>query len=635
MSDFRPQPLLHDAHVVLRAPTQAWSDSTGDMGAEAVHGLYHSNTRVIDTLSFSVEGHSLEPLRELDDTAMSTTFTTVLRGLPGERADPRFRVERTRVVDAGRMSEEIVFNSALPDAVRLTAVLRLHADFTPIHLVKDGLRNEQPVPGTTGGGRGGSDGDGGPAFASWSDDGVTLRVTAPGAVLTHSDGELEFRWPVEVPAGGAPRIAWWAELDDERAVVQAVTDDPGWDADAVPAYDLRIRRWVQHALTDLVALRVTLRDHDEPFLAAGAPWFFTLFGRDSLWAAHFMLPLDQRLAMSTLRALSQLQGTKVDPLTAEQPGKIMHELRPAMLELAQQSIVLPPLYYGTIDATPLWITLLRDAWHAGASGVEVKALLPNLAMALAWMRDYGMSDDGFLRYADESGRGLSNQGWKDSDDSIQWRDGRLAEGPIALCEVQGYAYAAAMAGAELLESFGEPGAEEWRSWAAALRQRFNDAFWVSSPDGDYPAIALDAHGQKVDSVASNMGHLLGTGILDHEGAALVARRLLSSEMRSGFGLRTMSTAESGYWPMAYHGGSVWAHDTAIAVLGLAREGFHGEARVLADELVSAAVQLDFRMPELHAGDERRGTETPVPYPAACRPQAWSAAAAIAIAFAVR
>jgi glycogen debranching enzyme len=618
---------LHDAHVVLRAPTQAWSDDSGDMGGEAVHGLYHSNTRVIDALSFSVEGHVLEPLRALDDTAMSTTFTTLLRGLPGERADPRFRIERTRVVDAGRMSERIVFNSALPSPVRLTAVLRLHADFTPIHLVKDGLRNENVVPETVGG-------EGG-AVASWSDDGVTLRVSAPGATVSHVDAGLEFRWAVEVPAGGAPHVEWSAELDDERAVVQTVPDDPGWNADAVPAFDLRIRRWVQHALTDLVALRVTLRDHDEPFLAAGAPWFFTLFGRDSLWAAQFMLPLDQRLAVSTLRALAQLQGTKVDPLTAEQPGKIMHELRPTVLELPQQSIMLPPLYYGTIDATPLWIVLLRDAWHAGASGAEVKALLPNLHGALAWMRDYALGDDGFLRYIDESGRGLSNQGWKDSDDSIQWSDGRLAEGPIALCEVQGYAYAAAMAGAELLESFGEPGADEWRAWAAALRERFNAAFWVSSAGGDYPAIALDAHGRKVDSVASNMGHLLGTGILDHEGAVLVARRLMSREMRSGFGLRTMSTADAGYWPLSYHGGSVWAHDTAIAVLGLAREGFHREARELADELVSAAVQLDFRMPELHSGDERHGTETPVPYPAACRPQAWSAAAAIAIAFAIR
>ncbi|WP_342768604.1 glycogen debranching N-terminal domain-containing protein [Gryllotalpicola protaetiae] len=624
----RPQPLLHTAFSVMRAPTQAWSDALGDMGALPVHGLYHSNTRVIDRLSFEIEGHVLENLRVLEDDARHTTFTLLLRGLPGERADPRFRVERARSVEGGLMSESITFTSGLAAPQRLTAVLRLHADFTPIHLVKDGLRRDDAVADSVTSDESGT-------VATWSDDGVSLRVTAPGASVRETDAGLELRWQLDVPAGSAPTIGWTAELDDERAVVQAAPDDPGWDPEAVPAFDLRVRRWVDRALTDLAALRVTLHDQDEPFLAAGAPWFLTLFGRDALWAAQFMLPLDPQLALSTLRSLAQLQGTAVNPHTAEQPGKIMHELRPTALELPQQKIMLPPLYYGTIDATPLWIVLLRDTWRAGVSGAEITALLPNLRAALEWMRDYATGDDGFLRYIDESGRGLSNQGWKDSDDSIQWHDGRLAEGPIALCEVQGYAYAAAIAGAELLESFGEQGGEEWRSWATALRTRFNEAFWVPSPDGDYPAIALDAHGDRVDSVASNMGHLLGTGIVSPKQAALIARRLLSPELHSGFGLRTMSTADAGYWPLSYHGGSVWAHDTAIAVLGLAREGFRREARELADGLISAAIRLGFRMPELHSGDERRGTESPVPYPAACRPQAWSAAAAIAIAFAIR
>ncbi|GAA4191679.1 glycogen debranching N-terminal domain-containing protein [Gryllotalpicola kribbensis] len=624
----RPQPLLHNALVVLKAPTQAWSDDRGDMGGLPVHGLYHSNTRVIDRLGFGVEGHELEQLRALEDSASRTTFTMLLRGLPGERADPRFRIERTREVDAGRLAETIVFNSGLAHAHTITAVLTLHADFSPIHLVKDGFTREDAAPDAVVQFDGGAD-------ARWSEDGVKLRVVAPGATVTRRGDRFEFRWQVEVPPNGAPAIGWWAELDDERAVVESAIDEPDWSAESVPFFDLRLRRWVERALTDLRALRVTLRDQREPFLAAGAPWFFTLFGRDSLIAARFLLPLDPGLALSTLRALAQLQGTKVDPHNAEQPGKIMHELRPVTLELPQQNIMLPPLYYGTIDATPLWITLLRDAWQAGADETEVRALLPSLRAALDWMRDFGMGDDGFLRYIDESGRGLSNQGWKDSDDSIQWHDGRLAEGPIALCEVQGYAYAAALAGAELLDAFGEQGAQQWRAWAAELRERFNASFWVSSPGGDYPAIALDAHGARVDSVASNMGHLLGTGIVSREQAALIARRLLSPELSSGFGLRTMSTADAGYWPLSYHGGSVWAHDTAVAVLGLAREGFVDEARELADGLISAAVRLGYRMPELHSGDPFHGTESPIPYPAACRPQAWSAAAAIAIAYAVR
>ncbi|MCL2515038.1 MAG: amylo-alpha-1,6-glucosidase [Microbacteriaceae bacterium] len=623
----RPQPLLHNAIVVMRAPTQAWSDGRGDMGAQPVHGLYHSNTRVIDTLSFEVEGHTLEQLRAQEDSASLTTFTMLLRGLPGERADPRFRIDRTRRIDGGLLAERIAFVSALPKAVTLTAVLRLHADFTPIHFVKDGMKrhNAEPDEVTT---------DATGTVARWHDDGVSLAVTAPGATVVQTADGLEFRWAVDVAASGSPQIGWTAELHDEHAVVEAVPGDPGWDLEALPTADQRLLRWAERALTDLEALRVTLHGHDEPFLAAGAPWFLTMFGRDSIWAAEFMLPLDPGLALSTLRALAQLQGERVDPDNAEQPGKILHELRPGVLELPQLSITLPPLYYGTIDATPLWIVLLCKAWHGGVSGHDIKELLPNLKAALAWMRDYGMGDDGFLRYIDESGRGLANQGWKDSDDSIQWHDGRLAEGPIALCEVQGYAYQAAMAGAELLESFGEEGYEEWTQWAAELRARFHERFWISHPDGDYPAVALDAHGAKVDSVASNMGHLLGTGILDREQAELIARRLLSPEMNSEFGLRTMSTADAGYWPLSYHGGSVWAHDTAIAVIGLAREGLRREARELADGLISAAVRFGFRMPELHSGDARHGTEAPLPYPAACRPQAWSAAAAVAIAFAL-
>jgi hypothetical protein len=647
----RPQPLLHTAFAVLRAPTQAWSDALGDMGTTPIHGLYHSNTRVIDQLSFAVEGHELEGLRVVEESAARTTFTSLLRGLPGERADPRFRVERTRAVEGAAMGETVVFRSGLAALHRLTAVLRLHADFSPIHLVKDGLPGGDALPDAVAGSAadGGADGGetaangasgaAGPgeaadiAAASWSVDGVTLRVTAPGATMIQTDAWLEFRWQLEVPANGAAQIGWRAELADERAVVASASSAPGWDAAAVPATEPRLRRWVDRALEDLAALRITLRGQDEPFLAAGAPWFLTMFGRDALWAAQFLLPLDPGLALSTVRALARLQGTTTDRDTAEQPGKIMHELRPTTLELPQQNITLPPLYYGTIDATPLWVVLLRDAWRAGGAEAETRELLPQLRAALAWMRA-AAGDDGFLRYIDESGRGLSNQGWKDSDDSIQWHDGRLAEGPIALCEVQGYAYAAALAGAELLDGLSEPGADEWRSWAAALRERFHTAFWVSSPDGDYPAIALDAHGERVDSVASNMGHLLGTGILSPEQARLVAGRLLSPELNSGFGLRTMSTADAGYWPLSYHGGSVWAHDTAIAVLGLVREGFPDEARALAEGLIEAAVGFGFRMPELHGGDPRRGAESPVPYPAACRPQAWSAAAAVAIAFAL-
>jgi glycogen debranching enzyme len=325
-----------------------------------------------------------------------------------------------------------------------------------------------------------------------------------------------------------------------------------------------------------------------------------------------------------------MQGNVDNPATSEQPGKIMHELRRGVLNLPSHGISLPPLYYGTVDATPLWICLLHDAQAWSMPDSEIEALLPNLTAALEWMRDFGDADgDGLLEYIDTTGQGLTNQGWKDSGDSVQWRSGALATAPIALCEVQAYAYEAATLGADLLERFGRP-TTGWRTWAERLKARFNESYWIDDPTGAYPAIALDADKRPVDSLTSNIGHLLGTGLLDAKQSELVANRLVSPELNSGFGLRTMSTNSAGYWPLSYHGGSVWAHDTAIAIRGLTAAGLPDAAAELAEGLLAAAASFDYRMPELHSGDAATRFARAVPYPAACRPQAWSAAAAIAV-----
>jgi glycogen debranching enzyme len=262
---------------------------------------------------------------------------------------------------------------------------------------------------------------------------------------------------------------------------------------------------------------------------------------------------------------------------------------------------------------------------------EVEALLPAMERALDWMADHGDSDgDGFLEYADQSGTGLANQGWKDSGDSVQWRTGALATGPIALAEVQGYAHEAAVGGAALLDAFDRPGGDRWRAWAAALAERFRASFWTVDARGSYPGIALDADKRVVDTVTSNIGHLLGTGLLSDAEEATVAARLVAPDMDSGYGLRTMSTDSAGYWPLRYHGGAVWPHDTAIVVQGLARAGHGPEAAALAEGLLAAAQDVDDRLPELYGGDARGTVPTVVPYPAACRPQAWSAAAAVSV-----
>lgn len=610
------QPLLHDEIVVLRAPTQAWSSRTGEIGGMPVHGIYHSDVRIVSSEQVTVDGQAGEHLAVATLGADTVAFHSLLRHLDDPTADPRVRATLTRSVFTNGASTTFTVESALARDIHTVVRVEIGSDLASMDGVKAGLP-EKTVDMTVNGNT-----------ASWADGAISAMLTAPGARLAFRSS-LTLEWEIVVPAHGSVEVGWSLDAADAKAVVLGAKGDAPWSVPVVA--DDRLRRWVARALDDLDALRMTTaEDPTAQFLAAGAPWFFTLFGRDSIWAARLMLPVDHRVAADTLRVLARLQGSVEVAATAEQPGKIMHELRRETLEIPGEGISLPPLYYGTVDATPLWVCLLYDAWKAGMPDAEVRDLLPHLEAALGWMRDYGDADgDGLLEYVDATGHGLSNQGWKDSGDSVQWRDGSLAEGPIALCEVQAYAYEAATHGADLLEHFGVAG-DDWRAWAERLRSAFHASFWVSDAQGEYPAIALDARKRAVDSLTSNIGHLLGTGLLDHDQAVTVAARLVSPQLASGYGLRTMSTDSAGYWPLSYHGGSVWAHDTAIAIDGLRREGFAAEAVALANGLLAAAAAFDYRMPELHSGDPAGATATVIPYPAACRPQAWSAAAAIAV-----
>jgi glycogen debranching enzyme len=641
------QPLLNASAIVLAAPTQAWS---GDDGSTTlpIHGLYHADTRILSGWSLLVGGSAGEPIGSAARGAGELTFSSLLRHLDDRTADPRLRLQVTRTVTAGRLTDRITIVSGLEHPIDTRVSVRLVADFADMQTVKAGLGTaaERLAFGT-------ADLPDTPPI-NVQEAGGGIRLTTPtvtavvnlsaGGVLSTDAGApsdtagatagpaVNGDWAVTVPARGSVTVQWTVDVEHSATVVQAATGLPEWAGVSVTSGDARLGHWVRRALDDLSGLRMaTTARPDAPFLAAGAPWFFTLFGRDSIWAARFLLPLGTDLAASTLRLLAALQGTTTDAETAEQPGKIMHELRPAAFSIPGEDVSLPPLYYGTVDATPLWICLLADAHRWGMPETEVEALLPHLEAALAWMRDFGDSDgDGFLEYVDSTGHGLANQGWKDSGDSIQWRDGSLADGPIALCEVQAYAYQAAIGGAALLDAFDRPGGDTWRAWAEALKARFRESFWIESPEGRYPAVALDAFKRPVDTVTSNIGHLLGTGLLSPEESALVAARLVSPELNSGYGLRTMSTDSAGYWPVSYHGGSVWTHDTAIAINGLGRAGFGAEAGILISGLLAAAESFDYRMPELHSGDAASDVTAAGAYPAACRPQAWSAAAAISV-----
>lgn len=625
------QPFLSDRVVALAAPTQVWSASDGDLGTGTIDGIYHGDTRFIRSLVVEYiddEGRYARPewVRTTTPDAGRLRVDGVLRGVDDAWPDPKVRLERVREVTDGAMAETLTVRSHRSEPITVTLRTRWSADFAPLQEVKAGAA---PAAAPTFEHRDG--------VLTVSAGGATLTVDAPGAETVTGD-DVSLSWQIEVPAYATRAVTWSVTMDDPSLVVRGVSTPVPWaEPAAVPGADPRLQRWLGRALGDLTALRLTLPDHpDDAFFAAGAPWFFTLFGRDSLWAARLLLPLDVSMAASTLRVLARLQGHQVDPATAEQPGKIMHELRASTLSMPGEGIVLPPLYYGTVDATALWVCLLVEAAEAGMPADEVRELLPHLQRALDWITS-SVGRHGFLDYVDETGHGLSNQGWKDSGDSIQWRDGTLAQGPIALCEVQAYAYEAAMSGAELLEEFGEDGIDEagavptpsgLRAWAAQLRARFAASYWVSTPEGRYPAVALDRDKRPVDTLTSNIGHLLGTGLLDPAEEAQVAALLVGPTMSSGFGIRTMSTDAAGYWPLSYHGGSVWTHDSAICAYGMMRAGLVAPARQVAAGLLAAAEGFDYRVPELHSGDPAGAARVPVPYPAACRPQAWSAAAAI-------
>jgi hypothetical protein len=610
------QPLLHDAVIALEAPTQVWSDAEGRMGTAPIHGVYHGDVRHIRAIDVAVRGTELESIGCASPTPRRVLLVDVLRGIDDDSADPKVRLDRERTVTAGAFSERLRVSAHLDDGVPVDLTVRIVPDFAPMQEVKAGLSAE----------------------ASWSWDGAVCRadeasftLAAAGATVTADEHGITMTWGAVIPPHGSLDLSWSVTMDDPTLVVSAA--NPAEPHRLPSPVDPRASRWLDRATADLYALRLALPDHpDDAFYAAGAPWFFTLFGRDSIWAARLALAASPEMAASTLRVLARLQGTTTDADSAEAPGKIPHELRSGILSLPNEGVHLPPLYFGTVDATPLWVCLLADARDAGMPDDELRELLPALRAALDWMIVHGdASGSGFIDYADESGHGLANQGWKDSGDSIQWRDGRLADGPIALSEVQAYAYEAAVRGAGLLDQLGETGGTALREWAADLRARFRAAYWVRTEEGHYPAIALDAHGAAVDSLTSNIGHLIGTGILDPEEERACAALLTGRSMSSGFGIRTLSTGAAGYWPLSYHGGSVWTHDTAIAVHGMLRAGLADEARAVAAQLIDVAEGFDYRVPELHAGDERVPGGRPVPYPAACRPQAWSAAAAVVCA----
>jgi glycogen debranching enzyme len=618
--------------TLLEGSTFCISAMAGDVHRDRPHGLFVADTRMLSCWRLAVDGHPVENLSIVEDPGEPFHATFVGRTSPGEWvADSTMLVLRSRFVGDG-MREDVVLRNHGAEPVGVTVTVAADVDFADLFAVKEGRAHVPHGVGV----------DIGAASLTFTrpgeDDTSCAVITATGEPMVTA-GRFTFRTVVPARSQWSTCFAVEATIGGRRLRPRHICGEPietsaparrlqAWRLSnpRISTPDNGLARSIEAGARDLGALQIEDPCHpDCPVVAAGAPWFMALFGRDSLLTGWMTLALDPRLALCTLRTLARLQGVRVDPLTEEEPGRILHEVRlgrEAALALGGGTT-----YYGTADATPLFVMLLGelDRW-GGLPDTDRPALVAAADRALKWIGQYGDADgDGFVEYRRHTDRGLVNQGWKDSFDGVTHADGHLAAPPIALCEVQAYVYGAYRARASLAEADGDATtARQWRSKAARLKAEFNLAFWM--PERQAFALALDGSKQQADAITSNMGHCLWTGIVDADKAAPVAAHLAGPALCSGFGVRTLATDMTAYNPMSYHNGSVWPHDTAINVAGLARYGYLAEAQRISIGLIEASQHFGGRLPELFCGFDRTDFPSPVPYPTSCSPQAWAAAA---------
>jgi glycogen debranching enzyme len=606
------------------------SSRAGDIDPAHPQGLFFRDTRFLSEMRVMLNGVAPESLSATTADPFSGIF--VLRGLPSPgRADSHLMVFRRRYVGRG-MREDLEIRNFGEEAAFCLIELVIGADFADLFEVKEGRVQKQGE----------------------------LTAATEGSRLTFAYKRHSFERMTHVDFSAAPRIngnhivyetvvpprGSWSTCIQVTPVIGDLEVTPRylcgqpverstpverleeWKArmPVVTAEHDQFRALLERSTQDLAGLRIFDPEYpDRAVVAAGAPWFMTLFGRDSLITSWMTMLVDPDLALGTLQTLARFQGTEVDPLTEEEPGRILHEMR--FGETASLALGGGRVYYGTVDATPLFVMLVGELSRWGNRREEVDALLPAADRALQWITDYGDKDgDGYVEYQRTTDRGLQNQGWKDSWDSMRFADGSLAATPIALCEVQGYVYAALVARSHCATEAGDHElATSLSTRAEALKRRFNDDFWVETSDGGYFALGLDRDKKRIDGIGSNQAHCLWTGIVDAERAPHVARALLADDMFTGWGMRTLSSLNGGFNPISYHCGSVWPHDNAIAAAGLMRYGFVEEAHRVMRGLVEAAPWFGDLLPELFAGLPRRDFGFPVSYPTSCSPQAWAAA----------
>jgi glycogen debranching enzyme len=621
---------------ILEGNTFVVSDERGDIEASRTDptGLFSFDTRFLSTWVLTIDDERLTPL-SVDDLQYFETRFFLVPGTGTVYVDAKLSVIRQRSVGNG-FHEELTMLNHDDKPVELIVRLEAGCDFADLFEVKDALKKKGAYSTRLEEGR---------LVLSYQRD-----TFARSTVISSSQPCIldEHGLTFQVKLG--PHGSWKTSLDVVTAVLGAGDGREGgpslaWQARQPPtnmAHNLA--RWLDAAprlecdweplqttyrrsLIDLAALRfspISAGRHSLP--AAGLPWFMTMFGRDSILTSLQTLPFTPELAATTLRELGLRQGTRLDDFRDEDPGRILHEMRYGELTAFEERPHSP--YYGCADATPLFVVLLDEYERWTGDTRLVRELELEARAALSWIDEYAdLQGNGYVAYQRRNQEtGLENQCWKDSWDSISYRDGTLPGFPRATCELQGYAYDAKLRGARLARLvWRDPTfAETLERQAADLKRRFNRDFWVE--DGEYFAIALDADGRQVDSLTSNNGHLLWSGILDKTKAKAVVQQLMSERLFSGWGVRTLAVGEGRYNPIGYHVGTIWPFDNSFIAWGLRRYGFKAEAAQVAAGILEAAEFFDGRLPEAFGGYPRTMTKYPVQYPTACSPQAWSTGA---------
>ena len=621
-----------DTVSILDGSTFVVSDRRGDFDASPTetHGLFMEDTRFLSRWILTVGGIRPKTLSVDEQTYFKVQFfEAVTTGTI--YVDAHLSVMRQRCVSAG-FEETIEIENHGKEPVELEVKLEVGADFADLFEVKDKMAKVGQVYRNVD--------DGTLTLGYRRDDFVRETV-----VKSNKKGELRedgFLFKAKIPAQSSWSVDFHVAARGRRADIEEVERPRITSALLDPTRDKNLQAWVAGAprliatwdplnkiyrrcLVDLAALRFETGITPGSLPAAGLPWFMAVFGRDSVLTSFQSLSFVPELAAATLRALAIVQARKEDPFRDAEPGKILHEIRLGELTAFEARPQSP--YYGAADTTMLFLILLEEYERWTGDKDLALELEREARAALAWIDNYGDRDkDGYVEYERRMETGLDNQCWKDSWDSIAFADGTIAPTPRATCELQGYVYDAKQRCARLArEIWNDPAlAERLDKEAEELKRRFNRDFWI--PERNFFALALDGQKRKVDSLTSNIGHLLWSGIADEDKADKCVKHLMSDELFSGWGIRTMASSEGSYNPIGYHVGTVWPHDSSFIAWGMRRYGYRAEAARICRAILEAADVFEGRLPEAFGGYPRSKTGYPVEYPTACSPQAWATGA---------